>query len=84
MVNIIKKSIFFRTCPFVKLRIDCTLPKKYRCYACNLFICDEILKKVEEQDEFKNLNLIVVIDEFDDNIKTKIVYVNKKKHSLFK
>jgi hypothetical protein len=48
------KSIFFRACPFVAPGIGCTLPKRYRSYVCNFFICDEIAEKVEKYDEFKN------------------------------
>ena len=52
--NIKDKSIFFRACPFVKQGIGCTLPRRYRSYVCNFFICDEIVKKAEKYDEFKN------------------------------
>lgn len=48
------KSMFFRACPFVKSGVGCTLPKRYRSYVCNFFICDEIIKKIEKHDEFKN------------------------------
>ena len=48
------KTIFFRTCPFVKPEMGCTLPKRYRSYVCNFFICDEIVKKLENHEEFKN------------------------------
>jgi hypothetical protein len=47
------KSIFFRQCPFVTPGVGCTLPKRYRSYICNFFICDEISKKAEKYDEFK-------------------------------
>lgn len=52
--NVKDKSIFFRACPFVKQEIGCTLPKRYRSYVCNFFICSEIVKKIEKYDEFKN------------------------------
>jgi hypothetical protein len=48
------ESIFFRTCPFVTPGIGCKLPKRYRSFVCNFFICDEILKKAEKYIEFKN------------------------------
>lgn len=44
------KTIFFRTCPFVKQGYGCTIAKKYRSYICNFFICDEIVKKVKKYD----------------------------------
>lgn len=48
------KTIFFRACPFVNPGIGCTLPRKYRSYVCNFFICDDILKKAEKYQEFRN------------------------------
>ncbi|NMM64980.1 hypothetical protein HBE96_20530 [Clostridium sp. P21] len=48
------KSVFFRACPFVISGVGCTLPERYRSYVCNFFICDEIAKKAESYDEFKN------------------------------
>lgn len=53
-INVADKSIFFRTCPFVKSGVGCTLPKKYRSYVCNFYICDEIIKDVEKYDGFQN------------------------------
>lgn len=46
------KTIFFRACPFVEAGKGCTLPKRYRSYVCNFFICDDILKKAEKHEEF--------------------------------
>ncbi len=48
------KSIFFRACPFVKPGVGCTLPKKYRSYVCNFYICDEVVEKVQGNNEFEN------------------------------
>lgn len=48
------KSIFFRACPFVEEGKGCTLPKRYRSYVCNFFICDEIKKTVEKHAMFNN------------------------------
>lgn len=47
------KSIFFRTCPFVKSGEGCTLPAKYRSYVCNFFICDEVINKISHMEEYK-------------------------------
>ncbi|MBD7912583.1 hypothetical protein [Clostridium cibarium] len=52
--NVQDKTIFFRACPFVKSAKGCTLPKRYRSYVCNFFICNEIISKIEKNDEFKN------------------------------
>lgn len=46
------KTIYFRACPFVKGGVGCDLPKKYRSYICNFFICDEITNKVENNPVF--------------------------------
>lgn len=48
------KTIFFRECPFVEVGEGCTLPKRYRSYVCNFFICEDILIKAEKYEEFKN------------------------------
>ncbi|EKQ55908.1 MULTISPECIES: hypothetical protein [unclassified Clostridium] len=48
------KSIFFRACPFVKSGKGCTLPKEYRSYVCNFYICDEIVSEIENHCEYKN------------------------------
>ena len=47
------KTIFFRACPFIIDGVGCTLGEKYRTHVCNFFICDEIVKKVENNSEFK-------------------------------
>ncbi|GKX68516.1 hypothetical protein [Inconstantimicrobium mannanitabidum] len=47
------KTIFFRACPFVEQGVGCTLPKRYRSYVCNFFICDEVVKKVESYSQYK-------------------------------
>lgn len=44
------KSIFFRACPFVLPGAGCTLPVKYRTYICNLFICEDVIKDLEENE----------------------------------
>ena len=44
------KTVFFRTCPFVKSGQGCTLPSRYRNYVCNMFICDEVLKSACVQE----------------------------------
>lgn len=46
------ETIFFRTCPFVEEGIGCTLPAKYRSYICNFFICDEIINKLKDNNEY--------------------------------
>lgn len=47
------KTIFFRACPFVEQGVGCTLPKRYRSYVCNFFICEEVVKKVESYSQYK-------------------------------
>lgn len=37
-------TVFFRTCPFVRSGMGCTLPARYRAYVCNFFICREVLE----------------------------------------
>lgn len=37
-------TVFFRTCPFVRSGLGCTLPARYRCYVCNFFVCREVLE----------------------------------------
>ncbi len=37
------KSVFFRTCPFVRSGLGCSLPSRYRPYVCNFFVCREVL-----------------------------------------
>ncbi|OPJ58300.1 hypothetical protein [Clostridium oryzae] len=51
-INVKDKSIFFRTCPFVKPGIGCTLPKRYRSYVCNLFICSEVASVLSKNNLF--------------------------------
>ncbi len=46
------KSIFFRTCPFVKPGMGCTLPVKFRHYICNIFICREVTEKADRPELF--------------------------------
>ena len=41
--NIKDTSVFFRTCPFVRSGMGCTLPPRFRSYVCNFFICSEIM-----------------------------------------
>lgn len=53
-IDVKDKFMFFRVCLFVKLGVGCMLFKRYRSYVCNFFICDEIIKKIEKYDEFKN------------------------------
>lgn len=53
-IEVKDKTIFFRACPFVEAGKGCTLPKRYRNFVCNFFICDEVVKKVEDNEEFKN------------------------------
>lgn len=53
-IGVKDKTIFFRMCPFVEAGIGCTLPKRYRSYVCNFFICEDILKKAEKYEEFKD------------------------------
>ncbi|MDS0526047.1 hypothetical protein NNC19_10180 [Clostridium sp. SHJSY1] len=48
------KTIFFRACPFVKSGKGCTLPKMYRSYVCNFFICEEIVKQVQKDEKFNS------------------------------
>lgn len=47
------KTVFFRTCPFVKPGRGCTLPVKYRHYICNVFICREVVEKAVEPGLFQ-------------------------------
>jgi len=37
-------TVFFRTCPFVRPGLGCTLPARYRTYVCNFFVCREVLE----------------------------------------
>lgn len=37
-------TVFFRTCPFVRSGLGCTLPARYRAYVCNFFVCREVLE----------------------------------------
>ena len=46
------KSIFFRACPFVKPGKGCTLASRFRSYVCNFFICEEVIKKVENDPRY--------------------------------
>lgn len=48
------KSIFFRTCPFVKPGKGCILPIKYRSYVCNFYICHEAAEQAEKSDLYKS------------------------------
>ena len=36
-------TIFFRSCPFVKPGVGCSLPCRFRTTVCNFFVCSEIL-----------------------------------------
>jgi len=47
------KTVFFRTCPFVKPGKGCTLPVKYRHYVCNVFICREVVERATEPGLFQ-------------------------------
>lgn len=47
------KTLFFRTCPFVKPGFGCTMKPQYRSYVCNLFLCNEIMETFKESAEFK-------------------------------
>lgn len=44
-------TVFFRTCPFVRSGLGCTLPPRYRAYVCNFFICREVLENPEYQHQ---------------------------------
>lgn len=46
------RSIFFRACPFVKQGEGCTIPKQYRSYVCNFFICEEVTDKIKHKEEY--------------------------------
>jgi hypothetical protein len=46
-------SIFFKACPFVVSGKGCSIPKEYRSYVCNFFLCREICEMAEESPEFK-------------------------------
>lgn len=47
------KTLFFRTCPFVKPKVGCTMKPEFRSYVCNLFLCNEIMEAFKDSDEFK-------------------------------
>lgn len=47
------KSIFFRTCPFVKPGMGCTLPVKFRHFICNVFICREVVERAGYPELFQ-------------------------------
>ncbi|NLO38647.1 MAG: hypothetical protein GX115_04115 [Ruminiclostridium sp.] len=44
-------TIFFRTCPFVRPGLGCTLPVRYRTYVCNFFVCREVLENPAVQQQ---------------------------------
>ena len=44
-------TVFFRTCPFVRSGLGCTLPPRCRAYVCNFFICREVLENPEYQHQ---------------------------------
>ncbi len=46
-------SIFFKACPFVVSGKGCSIPKEYRSYVCNFFLCNEICEAAEGTPEFK-------------------------------
>jgi len=52
MGNIKDKTLFFRTCPFVKAGHGCSLPVRFRNHVCNLYLCDEIVYSIS-QDSLK-------------------------------
>ncbi|HHY81968.1 MAG TPA: hypothetical protein GX505_04725 [Clostridiales bacterium] len=47
------KTVFFRTCPFVKPGKGCTLPVKYRHYICNVFICSEVIERASDLELYQ-------------------------------
>lgn len=51
--NVSDTSVFFRTCPFVRSGVGCTLPPRYRSYVCNFFLCSEIVDNPDYQDILK-------------------------------
>ena len=44
-------SVFFRTCPFVRPGVGCTIPARYRSYVCNFFLCREFLEHPDYQEQ---------------------------------
>jgi len=51
--NVHDYSVFFRACPFVVSGMGCSIPKEYRSYVCNFFLCHEICEMAERSPEFK-------------------------------
>lgn len=49
--NVKDTSVFFRTCPFVRSGMGCTLPPRYRSYVCNFFMCSEIIDNPAYKDK---------------------------------
>jgi len=47
------KTIFFKTCPFVKTGLGCTISPRFRNSVCNFFICNEVLDYPELKLKFK-------------------------------
>lgn len=52
--NVEDKTMFFKSCRFVEEGVGCTIPAEYRNHVCNLFICEEIIDKLKENEEFKH------------------------------
>jgi len=51
--NVKDTSVFFRTCPFVRPGMGCTLPPRYRSYVCNFFMCSEIIDNPNYKDRLE-------------------------------
>jgi len=51
--NVKDTSVFFRTCPFVRPGLGCTLPPRFRSYVCNFFLCSEIIDNPVYKDMLK-------------------------------
>jgi len=51
--NVKDTSVFFKTCPFVRSGMGCTLPPRYRSYVCNFFLCSEIIDNPIYKDKLE-------------------------------
>jgi len=51
--NIKDTSVFFKTCPFVRSGMGCTLPPRYRSFVCNFFLCSEIIDNLIYKDKLE-------------------------------
>lgn len=47
------RTLFFKTCPFVKSKVGCTIPVQFRCSVCNFFLCSEVMERPDLKDAFK-------------------------------